>query len=105
MILRLSKLQKHILLECYFSSGKIDFKGIVKSYKGRASKNIKGIITKSLERMIKKELLSAVAKKTSHKLFIKEIKLTNLGRRLVKKILNQRQKLPLKIKSFVKNLK
>lgn len=96
----LSKLQKYILLECYFSSGKIDLKGIVKSYKGRARKNIQGIITKSLERLIKKELISVVAKKTPHKLFIREIKLTNLGRGLAKKILNQRQKLPLIIKKY-----
>lgn len=95
----LSKLQKKILLECYFNSGKIDFEQVVKSYKGRAKKDIKNIVTKSLEKMIKKELISAIAKKTPHKLFIKEIKLTNFGRQLAKKILNQKQKLPLKIKN------
>jgi len=62
-------------------------------------RNVRGIVIKSLERLIKKELLSAVAKKTSQKLFIKEIKLTKLGRELVRKILKQKQKkLPLKMR-------
>jgi len=97
-IMYLSKLQKQILLESYFNSGKILLNKILESYKGRSKKNVKGIIRKSLERLIKKEFLSVIAKKTPHKLFIKEIKLTNFGRQLSKKILNQRQKLPLKIK-------
>ncbi|MCX7778707.1 MAG: hypothetical protein N2259_00450 [Patescibacteria group bacterium] len=95
----LSNLQRKIILESYFRSGKILFEEIVKFYKGRAGKNIKGIITKSLERLMKKELISVVAKKTPHKLFIKEIKLTTFGRQLAKRILNQGQKLPLKIKN------
>jgi len=98
MIMRLSALQKKIILECYFNSGKISFEEIIKFYKGKAIKNIKSIITKSLEKLIKKELISVIAKKTPHKLFIKEIKLTKIGRQLAKKILNQKQKLPLIIK-------
>jgi hypothetical protein len=94
----LSNLQKKILLETYFNSGKILFEGVIKFYKGRAKKDIKSIITKSLERLIKKELVSVVAKKTAHKLFIKEIKLTNKGRKVAKSIFDQKQKLPLGIK-------
>ncbi len=97
--MRLSVLQKQILSECYFASGKILSEEIVKSYRGRGMRNVRGIVIKSLERLIKKELLSAVAKKTSQKLFIKEIKLTKLGRELVRKILKQKQKkLPLKMR-------
>lgn len=94
----LSSLQKKILFECYFRSGKISFEEIIKSYKGRAIKNIKGLINKSLKRLIKKELVSALVKKTPHKSFIKEIRLTKLGKQLVKEILDQKQKLPFKIK-------
>lgn len=97
--MRLSNLQKQILTECYFASGKISSEEIVKSYRDGGTKNIRGIVIKSLERLIKKELLSAVAKKTSQKLFIKEIKLTKLGRELARKILKQKQKkLPLKMR-------
>lgn len=96
MTLHLSKLQKYILLECYFNSGKIYLlDNLIKFYRKNPPKNAKKILTKSLERMIKKEILSVLAKKTPHKLFIKEIKLTNFGRQLAKKILNQKQKLPL----------
>ena len=93
----LSNLQKYILLECYLNSGKIDLlDNLIKFYKGKPVKNAKKIITKSLERMINKGIILVMAKKTPHKLFIKEIKLTKFGRQLVKKILEERQKLPLK---------
>lgn len=95
----LSSLQRYILIECYFNSGKIShIENLISFYKGNPPKNVRKIIIKSLERMINKELLSVIAKKTPHKLFIKEIKLTNFGRQLAKDILNQKQKLPMIIK-------
>jgi len=78
----LSKLQKYILLECYFNSGKIYLlDNLIKFYSGKPPKNAKRIITKSLEKMVNKGLLSVVAKKTPHKLFIREIGLTKFGKK------------------------
>ena len=47
------------------------------------------IITQSIERLIDKELLVGFGERTSHKWFIKEIKLTDFGRRQTKKLLGE----------------
>ena len=94
----LSKLQKYIILECYLKSGKIDsLESLTKFYKTEIPVNAKKIITNSLKKMVKKGIVSILARKTPHKLFIKEVKLTNFGKKIAKKILKEKQKLPLKI--------
>ena len=54
------------------------------------------IITKSLERLIDKELLIGYGRRTPHKWFIEEIKLTRKGKKLAKKLLGEQQVLPFK---------
>lgn len=56
--------------------------------------DIVNIITKSLERLIDKELLIGCGVRTPHKWYIKEIKLTPKGRKETKKYLGEQQKLP-----------
>jgi len=95
----LSQLQKYILLQCYFSeTKKYPKKDLFKFYNGkkRKPKDIQKIITKSGERLIKKELLIAYGEHTPHKWYIKEIKLTPKGRKIAKELRGEQQKLPLK---------
>jgi len=95
----LSKLQKYIILECYLKSGKIDsIDNLIKFYKEKPPKNARKIIISSFKRLVEKGIFSILAKKTPHKLFIKEAKLTDFGKKIAKEILEEKQKLPLKIK-------
>lgn len=56
-----------------------------------APKDIESVITKSLERLIDKELLVGYGRRTPHKWFIEEVRLTALGRRLAKRLLGEQQ--------------
>ena len=47
------------------------------------------IITQSIERLIDKELMVGFGERTSHKWYIKEIKITAFGRRQTKKFLGE----------------
>lgn len=96
-----SALQKYILLQCHERRRrKCDREIFLQFYnKNKIKKNRKdivNIITKSIERLIDRELLIGYGIRTSHKWFIKEIKLTPKGRRRAKKLLGEQQKLPLK---------
>jgi len=98
--MRLSKLQKHILLQGLNQKGKFSRNILVKFYSIQKKKPKKedrvNIITKSLERLINKELLTGYGIRTSRKWFIKEIKLTLKGKKAAKKLLGEQQKLPFK---------
>ncbi len=101
--MRLSPLQKFILVEVYTSKEKVySRQGINRFYNSQSKKPKKGdqqnIITKSLERLIDKELMIGFGRRTPHKWFIREVKLTPMGRRLAKKLQGQQQLLPLHIK-------
>lgn len=81
--MRLSHLQKYILLECLQSrTGRIS-----RTRLNLASKT--KIITKSIKRLIDKELLVGFGQRTKYKWFIKEIKLTALGKKQAKKLLGE----------------
>ncbi|MEK7653212.1 MAG: hypothetical protein AAB358_01920 [Patescibacteria group bacterium] len=56
------------------------------------------IITKSVERLIKKGLIRGVGIKTAEKWFIKEIILTPLGKKKARELFGKQEKLPLMIK-------
>lgn len=61
-------------------------------YKRRAApKDIESVITKSLERLIDKELLVGYGRRTPHKWFIEEVRLTAAGRRLARRLLGEQQ--------------
>jgi len=101
--MKLSQLQKHILRQCINSKGgKISKSVIDKFYSSKKTKpkaeGIVSIITKSVERLIHKELIIGFGKKTAHKWFIQEVKLTPKGKKIAKTLFGKQQKLPLKLK-------
>jgi hypothetical protein len=97
----LSNLQKFILLECLSSkTGRIS-RGKFNKFYEKIEKKPKvemmtKIITQSIERLIEKGLLVGFGERTKEKWFIKEIKLTALGRRVAKKLMGEQMRLPLK---------
>jgi len=101
---RLSPLQKYIMRACYFTpSRQVTRVGFAKFYDNQIKKpkkqDIVNIITKSLESLIDKELMTGYGVRTSHKWYIKELKLTHQGRKLGRKLLGEQQVLPLKIRN------
>jgi hypothetical protein len=99
--MRLSDLQKYILLKCYESkTGRISRERLKYFYddKKQKPKNelMTKIITRSIERLIDKEMLVGFGERTKYKWFIKEIKLTSRGKKQGKKLLGEQMKLPFK---------
>lgn len=98
--MKLSHLQKYILLIGHEEKGKFSRGKLLKFYERRKRKpkveDQVNIITKSLERLIDKELLIGYGIRTPHKWFIKEIKLTAAGRKIAKKLRGEQQILPFK---------
>jgi len=99
--MHLSKLQKYILIQCYCYKGHkihrdrlIDFYGNVQ--KPPKSELQTKIISRSLESLIDKELMIGYGIRTAHKWFVKDIKLTNKGKKEAKKLLGEQMILPLK---------
>jgi len=104
--MRLSILQKYILLQAYYEKSKFNRSKLIKFYNQQKKPPKIGdqvnIITKSLERLVEKELLTGYGIRTPHKWFIKEIKLTSKGRRIAKKLLGEQKKLPFRNKKVKK---
>jgi len=100
--MRLSKLQKFILLQSFDTKNKLDRKGLVSfynAYKKKPSREIMvNSITSSLERLIKKGLIVGFGELTKEKTFINKIRLTKEGRSEAKKLLGEQKKLPLRLK-------
>jgi len=100
--MRLSKLQRYILVLSLGSKIKKSRKGLEKFYQNQKEKpkneDVQNIITKSLERLIDSELLIGYGRRTPHMWFIDEIKLTKKGRKQAKKFLGEQQVLPFRIK-------
>lgn len=100
--MKLSALQKHILKQCVQSKEKIISKvKLEKFYNGKKNKpkpkDMINIITKSVERLIKKELVIGYGWKTPHKWYINQVKLTPKGRKIAKTLFGIQQKLPFKL--------
>jgi hypothetical protein len=101
--MKLSKLQKYILKHCFetrdnrVSKSKI-FAFYNKKKKKPQLKDIITIVTKSVERLIRKELIVGYGYKTAHKWFIREVKLTPKGKKIAKALFGTQQKLPLKMR-------
>ena len=99
--MRLSKLQKFILLQCLeFKTGRISRTRLDSYYNQfqkipRHNLQVK-IITRSIERLIDKELLVGYGMRTPHKWFIREIRLTAKGKKAAFKLQGEQMKLPLK---------
>ena len=105
--MRLSNLQKHILIESLsVKSGRI-LRGRLNRFYDKIEKKPKiemltKIITQSMERLIGKELLIGFGERTKYKWFIKEIKLTVKGKREAKKLLGEQMKLPFRSQKILK---
>lgn len=97
----LSPLQKYILLECLNSKNyRLNKKKLDNFYEQHLKKPKPGlrvkIISRSIERLIKRELLIGYGIKTAHKWFIDEIRLTAQGRAVARKLLGEQVELPFK---------
>ena len=107
--MKLSPLQKYILLDCLNAKNyRIKRGKLVKFYDKRKVKPKRElrakIITHSLDRLINRELLIGYGVRTSHKWFIREIKLTVKGKKEAHKLLGEQRKLPFKSLKY-KNIK
>lgn len=93
----LSSLQKYILKEA-LARGLLSKRQIERYYEHTQEKpseqDIQTIITKSVERLIFKELIVGFGKKTAQKWFVKEIRLTRKGRKIARELLGKQQQLP-----------
>jgi len=100
--MRLSKLQKYILLKCFekknFSELKSEFYNFYKKKELKEKKNsIQIRIHNSIENLIKKDFVAAHGHKTQKKWFIDKVRLTNKGKKKALELLKKRQrKLPIK---------
>ena len=105
--MRLSELQKYILLKCFDTGGKrltrstlTGFYANQKDVRHGNHAHVK-IVTKSIERLIDKELMTGYGVRTPHKWFIKEVKLTIKGRKAAYELIaKKQQRLPLKTVLF-----
>jgi hypothetical protein len=98
----LSALQKYIMLQSYGKEKRINRDIFLRYYTNRSSRdeNIVKIISKSLERLIEKGLMTGYGERTKEKWFIREVQLTALGRRVAKKLIGVQARLP-----FTRNTK
>ncbi|MCX6740605.1 MAG: hypothetical protein NTZ49_05255 [Candidatus Parcubacteria bacterium] len=100
--MKLSGLQKYIILQCFDSKNKLDRKvllGFYGSNKKNPSKEIMvNSITNSIERLIKKGLIVGFGEITKEKVYINKIRLTRAGQVLAKKALGEQRHLPFKAK-------
>ncbi len=101
--MKLSALQKYILKQCFQTKDKIISKSVLEKFYSNVKskpnpKDVINTITKSVERLIKKELVIGYGWKTPHKWFINKVKLTPKGAKLARRLLGVQQKLP-----FIKN--
>jgi hypothetical protein len=99
--MRLSALQKHIIFECGGNKGARIKRNILASFYDKQKKKpnqelMVKIITQSIERLIRRDLIVGFGEITKHKIFIKEIKLTAKGKKEAKRLLGEQRKLPLR---------
>lgn len=101
--MKLSGLQKYILRNVWNARPThLNRKALEKFYQPSKSKpseeqRIK-IITRSLERLIARGLLTAYGHKTQEKFFIEDVKLTIAGRRLARELAGRQMPLPLPVR-------
>ncbi len=101
--MRLSHLQKFIILQCLESkTGRISRLRLNRFYETQKKKPkpemVTKIITKSIERLIDKDMLVGFGERTKYKWFIKDIKLTRQGKKQAKMLLGEQLKIKFKKK-------
>jgi len=98
--MKLSELQKYTLKQAWQADKKIISKNILEKFysnsKIKKPNDLIGVITKSVERLIKKDLLIGYGWRTSHKWFIQRVKLTSAGGKIARKLFGIQQKFPFK---------
>lgn len=99
--MKLSTLQKFILVQSLLQGGKIERSLFHKFYSQQNKKTKEqyqeNIITKSLEHLIDRELMMGYGKRTPHKWFVTYVSLTKKGAKISQNLLEEKQiKLPLK---------
>lgn len=97
--MRLSRLQKYILRQCYSAKKKQLHRGVLTRFYNHGETEprkdvIIKTITRSLERLIDRGFLVGAGVRTPHKWFIKEIRLMPKGRKMGRRLLGEQQKLP-----------
>ena len=96
--MKFSNLQRYILKHAYLNQGKLVKAMILKFYDKHKKKpkhdDMVNIITKSVDRLIKKELLVGHGIKTAKRWFVKEVRMTPKGKKWAKQIFGQQMKLP-----------
>jgi len=104
--MRLSSLQKYILINLFGSKGKSKRTQLLRFYdkqkKPPKKEDQQGIMTKSLERLIDKGLMIGYGRRTPEKWFIDEVGLTAKGKKEARKLMGQQQRLPLPVKRIKK---
>lgn len=101
--MNLSELQKYILKTTLQNDkarlSRNIFEKFYDNKKNSPSTKIRAnIITKSIERLIDKGLLTGFGEKTQYKLFITQVKLTTRGKKSAQNLFGQQVSLPLRIK-------
>ncbi len=100
--MKLSDLQKYTLKQAWQTKDKTVGKDVLaRFYSGRKNKpkdkDLINVITKSVERLIEKELVVGYGWRTSQKWFIRQVKLTPKGKKIARRLaVGIQQKLPLK---------
>ena len=104
--MRLSSLQKYILINLLGSKGKSKRNQLLRFYDKQKNppkkEDQQGIMTKSLERLIGKGLMIGYGRRTPEKWFINEVSLTAKGKKETRKLMGQQQRLPFLIKKVKK---
>lgn len=98
----LSPLQKYIIKQCAKAKDKTIAKDVLEKFYDQVKikpkkKDLTNIISKSIDRLIKKELIVGLGIKTSQRWFCQKIKLTAQGKKMSKKLFGYQQTLPFKI--------
>lgn len=94
----LSRLQRFIMTEIFGSRlQRFSRQRLTSFYEKQRHqpKDIENVITKSVERLIDHEYLVGYGRRTPHKWFIDELRLTAKGRRTARSLLGEQQRLPL----------
>lgn len=96
--MRLSALQKFILIECYNRKGKVKKKILLVFYSKQkeqpSEKDQVDTVTKSVESLIDKGLMVGYGVRTPKKWYIEEVRLMPSGRKIARKLLGEQQLLP-----------
>lgn len=98
-----SGLQRYILVQAFSSPQRSLSRGVIARYYERRSRrpkarDIPSIVSRSLERLIARQLLVGYGRQTAKKWFIERVRLTPRGRGVAWKLLGVQQALPLKLK-------